>query len=157
MIAELTIEQYRQIVGQVITGDWAFNPITMPSGRFFVSEEEINAYQGSEFAWLKDLDLIEYDSSIPDTTPPTETGFGIVIPQKYIDAGLFPESTFHLNGYAIPLVSYNGGLAVDLAYLGWTGFRQEQDYKYNETLNKCFSQLWYELLGLYQNNQIVQL
>ena len=156
-VAELTIEQYRKLVGQKVNDDVYFNPTVMPSGRFFISEYEINTYSGDEFAFIKDLPLIDFDSSVPDTTPPTETGFGIVIPQKYIDAGLFPDPTFDLNGYSIPLVSYNGGLAVDLAYLGWLGFRAEQDYKYNERLNKSFSQLWYELLGKYQNNEIIQL
>lgn len=157
MIAELTIEQYRLIVGQTIEGDWTFNPITMPSGRFFVSEEEINAYNGQEFAWLKDLPLTEYDSQVPDTTPPTEMGVGVVIPSDYPILKLFPDLEFRLNGFVVPIVQYGQGYAVDLAYLLWEGFRNEQDYGYNQIVFNTFKTLWYELKTKVENNEIVNL
>jgi len=156
-VAEISISQYRQLVGQLCSNDWYFNPTVMTDGRFFISEEEINAYSGQDFAYIKDLTLIDYVNVIPDTTPPTPTGYGIEIPSKYLGLGLFPNDSFSLNGFTIPLTAYNSGLAVDLAYLGWEAFRNEQDYKYNEAVKNSFSQLWYELLTLYQNNQIVQL
>ena len=151
MIAELTIQQYRQIVGQPITSDWTFNPITMPSGRFFVSQEEINAYQGSEFDWLKDLTLIDYDSQVPDLTPPTEMGVGVVIPSDYPVAKLFPDFEFRLNGFVVPIVQYGSDYAVDLAYLMWEGFRKEQDYGYNQIVFNTFKTLWYELKAKVDN------
>lgn len=157
MIAELTIQQYRQIVGQPITSDWTFNPITMPSGRFFVSEEEINAYNGQEFAWLKDLTLTEYDSQVPDTTQPTEMGVGVVIPSDYPVLKLFPDLEFRLNGFVVPIVQYGQGYAVDLAYLLWEAFRKEQDYGYNKVVFDVFSTLWGELKTKAENNDIVQL
>lgn len=157
MIAEINIEQYRQLVGQEITDGWTFNPITMPSGRFFVSEEEIDAYQGQQFSWLKDLPLIDFDSTIPDTTPPEPMGMGVVIPSDYPVLKLFPDLEFRLNGFVVPIVEYNGGYAVDLAYLMWEAFRKDQDYGYNKIVFDTFKTLWYELAAKVQNNDIVQL
>lgn len=156
-VAEISAEQYRKLYGQEVQADWLFHPTAMPDGRYFISEEEINAYSGQTFAFIKDLDIIDFDESIPDTTPPTETGYGVVIPADYVNSGLFPNNEFRLNGFVIPLVSYNGGLAVDLAYLDWSAFRIEQDKKINETVKLTFSTLWYALLTEYQSNNVVQL
>jgi len=156
MIAEINIEQYRELVGKEITSGWTFNPITMPSGRFFVSEEEINAYQGQEFTWLNDLPLIDFDSTIPDVTPPTEMGVGVVIPSDYPVLKLFPDLQFSLNGFVVPIVPYGDDYAVDLAYLMWEGFRKEQDYGYNQAVFNTFKTLWYELAAKVQANDLIE-
>ena len=156
-IALLTIEQYRSLYGKQFSEDMTFNPSALPEGQFFISEEEINAYQGEQFAWIKDLPLIDYSTSMPDTTPPQMTGYGILIPTEAEALNLFPNNQFHLGGYVIELTNTTQGLAVDLAYLGWQGFRDEQDKPINATIKASFSALWYELLSRYQNNEIIPL
>lgn len=156
-IALLTIEQYRSLYNKEFTPDNYFNPASTPEGQFFISEQEINAYNGTEFAWIKDLPLIDYSTSMPDTTPPSMTGYGILIPTEAESLNLFPNNQFHLGGYVIQLTSTSQGLAVDLGYLNWQGFRDEQDKPINATIKASFSALWYELLTRYQNNEIIQL
>lgn len=156
-IAPLTIEQYRSLYKQNFDNNSLFNPTASPEGQFFISEEEINAYQGEQFAWIKNLSLIDYTETMPDTTPPTMTGYGILIPTEAEALNLFPNNEFHLGGYVIQLANTSQGLAVDLAYLGWQGFRDEQDKPINATIKASFSALWYELLSRYQNNEIIPL
>lgn len=156
-IAPLTIEQYRSLYNQNYNTDSTFNPTASPDGSYFISEQEINAYTGTEFAWIKDLILIDYTTDLPDTTPPTMTGYGILIPTEAVTLNLFPNNKFNLGGYEINLTSTSQGLAVDLGYLNWQGFRDEQDKPYNITINASFSALWYELLSRYNNNEIITL
>lgn len=156
-IAPLTIEQYRTLYKKYYDANSTFNPSSTPDGSYFISEEEINAYNGQEYAWIKDLPLIDYSEDMPDTTVPTMTGYGILIPTEAEALDLFPNNHFKLGGYEITLTSTSQGLAVDLAYLGWQGFRDEQDKPYNATIKASFSALWYELLRRYTNNEIIQL
>ena len=156
-IAEITIEQYRKLKGNWVNQDVRFEPTTMPSGRFFISEFEVENCHDAEFAWVKDLPLIDFDNTVPDTTPPTEMGVGVTIPDDYPVTKLFPNLKFELNGYVIPIVSYGNGYAVDLAYLMWDGFRKEQDYGYNQIVFNTFKTLWYELKAKVDNQDFVQL
>lgn len=156
-IAPLTIEQYRSLYGQIFSQDMTFNPSALPDGSYFISEEEINAYSGTQFAWIKDLPLIDYSTDLPDVTPPTLTGYGILIPTEAEILNLFPNNKFNLGGYEINLTPTSQGLAVDLGYLNWQGFRDEQDKPFNATIKASFSALWYELLARYNNNEIIQL
>ena len=156
-IAPLTIEQYRLLYRKEYNNGAFFNPTASPEGLYFISEEEINAYNGTEYAWIKDLPLIDYSETMPDTTPPQMTGYGILIPTEAETLNLFPDNKFKLGGYEITLTSTSQGLAVDLAYLGWQGFRDEQDKPYNATIKASFSALWYELLSRYNNNEIITL
>ena len=156
-IAPLTIEQYRTLYKKYYDANSTFNPTASPDGSYFISEEEINAYEGTEYAWIKDLPLIDYSETMPDTTVPQMTGFGILIPTEAETLNLFPNNKFNLGGYEITLTSTSQGLAVDLGYLNWQGFRDEQDKAYNATIKASFSALWYELLARYTNNEIIQL
>lgn len=156
-IAPLTIVQFRQLYGQEYSENAVFNPSATADGTYYISEQEINQYQWTTFAWIKDLVLIDYSTDIPDTTPPSMTGYGILIPTEAETLNLFPNNKFNLGGYVIELTSTSQGLAVDLGYLGWTGFREEQDKAFNSTIKDSFSALWYELLTRYQNNEIIQL
>lgn len=156
-IAPLTIEQYRTLYKKYYDANSTFNPTASPDGSYFISEQEINAYEGQEYAWIKDLPLIDFSEDMPDTTVPTMTGFGILIPTEAETLDLFPNNHFKLGGYEITLTETAQGLAVDLAYLGWQGFRDEQDKPYNATIKASFSALWYELLRRYTNNEIIPL
>jgi hypothetical protein len=156
-IAPLTIEQYRSLYNQNYDSVSKFNPTSAPDGSYFISEEEINAYQGTEFDWIHDLPLIDFTTDLPDVTPPTLTGYGILIPTEAETLNLFPDNHFNLGGYEINLTSTSQGLAVDLGYLNWQGFRDEQDKPFNATIKASFSALWYELLTRYNNDEIIQL
>lgn len=156
-IAPLTIEQYRLLYRKQYDNGAFFNPTASPEGLYFISEEEINAYQGTEFAWIKTLPLVDYSTLMPDTTPPQMTGYGILIPTEAEALELFPNNKFNLGGFEITLTSTQQGLAVDLGYLNWQGFRDEQDKPQNATIKASFSALWYELLRRYNNNEIIQL
>lgn len=141
-IAPLTIEQYRSLYGQIFSEDMTFNPSALPDGSYFISEEEINAYQGTEFAWIKDLSLIDYSTSLPDVTPPTLTGYGLLIPTEAITLNLFPDNKFEMGGFTLNFTQTQQGLAVDLAYFDWEAFRIEQLKPINLTTKKTFSTLW---------------
>lgn len=157
MIAYLTVEQYKQLQGKEFTQGNTFNPSSLPDGQYFISEQEINAYNGTEFAWIKDLPLVEFTTDLPDLTPPTMTGYGILIPTEAETLNLFPDNKFNLGGFEIELTQTSQGLAVDLAYLGWQGFRDEQDKPINATIKASFSGLWYTLLEKYNNQDIIQI
>ncbi|HEY1044943.1 MAG TPA: hypothetical protein VGF79_00795 [Bacteroidia bacterium] len=154
-IAYLTIEQYRSLQGQYFTQDNLFNPSATADGSYFISEQEINAYEGQEFAWLKDLPLVDISNELPDTTVPVMTGSGVLIPVEAEILELFPNNTFNLGGFKIELIQSAQGLAVDLAYLNWQGFRDEQDKPQNATIKASFTALWYELLARYQRGEII--
>lgn len=156
-IAPLTIEQYRLLYRKEYESGSYFNPTASPEGLYFISEEEINAYSGQEYAWIKDLPLVDYSETMPDTSLPTMTGYGILIPTEAEALELFPNNHFNLGGFEITLTSTAQGLAVDLGYLNWQGFRDEQDKPQNATIKASFSALWYELLSRYNNNEIIQL
>jgi hypothetical protein len=143
-IAPLTIQQYRSLQGQEFNSDSFFNPTATADGTYFISEEEITQYNGTTFAWIKDLTLIDYSTDIPDTTPPQMTGLGLLIPQKATDSDLdlFPDNKFEMGGFVIEFTQTSQGLAIDLAYLGWEAFRIEQLKPINLTVKKTFSKLW---------------
>jgi len=156
-IAPLTIEQYRQLFGQTVTGDKKFALAVSPDGQLCIGEDDIDNCTNTEFQWVKDLTLIDYTTDLPDITPPTMTGYGILIPTEAETLNLFPNNHFNLGGYEINLTQTSQGLAVDLGYLNWQGFRDEQDKPFNATIKASFSALWYELLTRYNNNEIIQL
>ena len=156
-IANLTVEQYRKLYGKYLIDDRIFNFFISPDGSVCIPEEDINDCTNTELQWVKDLTIIDYSTTLPDTTPPQMTGYGILIPTEAETLNLFPNNKFNLGGYEITLTTTSQGLAVDLGYLGWQGFRDEQDKPYNSTIKDSFSALWYELLLRYQNNEIIQL
>lgn len=156
-VALITIEQFRELYLYELPDGTLLAPRADVSGDFFISEEEINQAK-SIFTWLEDLTLVEISSlTKPDTTPPSPMGVGIVIDEKYNVFGFWDAKEFKLGGFIVPLIDYNGGLAVDLAYLIWDEFRAEQDKPINKTVNEEFSKLWYELKGKAENNDLVPL
>jgi hypothetical protein len=60
MVAELTIEQKDQLVGNEYATDSYFNPIQDANGKWIISQQEINECTNVSFQWVKELPLIEY-------------------------------------------------------------------------------------------------
>jgi hypothetical protein len=56
----LTVQQKDELIGQQYTADSFFNPIEDFNGNWVISQEEINFCNNSEFIWVKQLPLIEY-------------------------------------------------------------------------------------------------
>jgi hypothetical protein len=117
--------------------------------KFYVIADDIT----SKYTNQEQFDL--FSNANPIT--PAMTGYGILIPTEAETLNLFPNNQFKLGGFIINLTTTSQGLAVDLAFLGWQEFRDEQDKPQNETIKLSFSALWYELLTRYQNNEIIQL
>jgi hypothetical protein len=153
-IALLTIYQYRSLQGQEFDTDSKFNPTSLPSGAYFISEEEIKQYQGTEFAWIKDLPLVDYSSSMPDTTPPTLTPYAVEIPTEF--QWVFVGDKITIGGFYIPLDNYNSSKVVNLAYFSWAEFRKELDSGIYADLKSALMPLWdYVALQVTNGNIIV--
>jgi len=153
-IALLTIYQYRSLQGQSFTSDSFFNPTSLPSGAYFISEEEIEQYQGTEFAWIKDLPLVEYSKDMPDTTAPQLYPYAIEIPTEF--QWVFVGDKITIGGFFIPLDNYNGIKVVNLAYFNWVEFRAELDSGIYADLKSALMPLWdYVALQVTNNNIIV--
>ena len=63
----LTETQKDSLVGQLYDEDSYFNPIQDISDQWIISVEEMEFCVNPEFAWVKDLPLIEYK---PKPSPP---------------------------------------------------------------------------------------
>jgi hypothetical protein len=88
----------------------------------------------------------------PNTpTPPTLTGYGVEIPDKFL--WVFPDNKFILEGFEIPLT--NG--VVDVAYFQWKSFRDELDSGKHEPLKRALMPLWDYVTEQVINNNLVQL
>lgn len=66
MVALLTTEQKELIAGQYCNTDCKFNPIKDKNENWIISLEEINQCTNEDFAWVKDLQLIEFEPKIID-------------------------------------------------------------------------------------------
>ena len=60
----LTEVQKDELVGQLYTEDSYFNPIQDDSDNWIISVEEMEFCTIEEFAWVKDLELIEYVAKV---------------------------------------------------------------------------------------------
>ena len=60
IVALLTTDQKDQLQGQQYTDDSYFNPIQDFSDNWIISTEEMINCTNEKFAWVKDLELIEY-------------------------------------------------------------------------------------------------
>lgn len=157
-VALLSHKQHRLLIDRYYSGSSKFNPVLHQSGFIVLTEHEINANENEECNWVADLPLISLESLVRyETTPPDPLPYGVVIPNDYNKLGFWQTKLFKLNGFEVPLTDYNGGLAVNLAYLLWEGFREEQDNPINEVVKDEFSTLWYELKTKAENNDLVQL
>jgi hypothetical protein len=63
----LTLEQKYEIAGQLYAEDSYFNPIEDINNDWVISTEEMEKCVNSNFLWVKDLPLIDYE---PKPTPP---------------------------------------------------------------------------------------
>lgn len=63
----LTENQKNSLVGQLYDEDSYFNPIQDINDNWIISIEEIDFCVNPEFAWVKDLPLIDY---VPKPSPP---------------------------------------------------------------------------------------
>jgi hypothetical protein len=154
-IALLTIYQYRLLYNQMYDTYSYFFPTSLPNGSYFISAEEISAYQGVEFAWIKDLPLIDYTTEMPNTTPPDLMPYAVEIPQIYQWA--FPEDLFILSGFEIPLDTIGSTKVVNLAYFNWVEFRAELDSGKYTDLKRALMPLWDYVAEQVTNNNIVVL
>lgn len=153
-IAPLTIYQYRTLYSQSYAPDSTFNPTTLPNGTYFISEEEVNQYQGVEFAWVKDLILIDYTTEMPNTTPPNLMPYAVEIPLEY--QWVFVNGNITIGGFNIPLDNYQTIKVVNLAYFNWTEFRAELDCGIYADLKSALMPLWdYVALQVTNNNIVV--
>ena len=66
-IGLLTEVQKDELIGQLYTQDSYFNPIQDASDNWIISVEEMEFCTIEQFAWVKDLELIEY---VAKPTPP---------------------------------------------------------------------------------------
>jgi hypothetical protein len=60
----LTIEQKEEITGQQFAPDSYFYPIQDINDNWVISQEEMNQCCNSQFLWVKDIPLIEYQPKI---------------------------------------------------------------------------------------------
>jgi len=152
-IAPLTIYQFRDLYQQSVGMNALFNPTALPNGTYFISEEEIIAYQGTEFSWVKNLALIDYTTSMPNTTPPTLSLYAVEIPLEY--RWVFVDSKITIGGFFIPLDDYQTTKVVNLAYFEWVDFRKELDSGIYADLKAALMPLWdYVALQVQDGNVI---
>jgi len=60
MIAyELTQEQHDQLIGQFWSVDQYFNPVADANGVLFISTQEKEGYEFTEFPWVANLTQVE--------------------------------------------------------------------------------------------------
>lgn len=140
---KLSVKEQRALTNQEYTNGRRFNPV-MYNGYVIVSEEEVDNCTNANFTYLQSRVKVELsDMPIPNTTPPTMSGQGLMIPQSAVDANLFPSNKFSMNGFEINFTPKNGGLAIDIAYLTWNEFRAEQiGNPVNEDTKVTFTALW---------------
>jgi hypothetical protein len=60
----LTEVQKDELVGQLYTEDSYFNPIQDADDNWIISVEEMEFCTVEQFAWVKDLELIEYVAKV---------------------------------------------------------------------------------------------
>jgi hypothetical protein len=105
---------------------------------------------------LASLNIAELDKYVlPQLYP-----YAVEIPTEY--RWVFPQDKFILNGFEIPLDTYQKTKVVNLAYFEWIEFRAELDRTDEEgnfvyaTLKRSLMELWdYVALQVTNNNIIV--
>lgn len=149
---KITIEQKNLVDGKEFTKDSIFSPFQDYKGDYYISIEEVELCDNTEFNWVKNLILEDFIREIP--TPPTPTGYGVVIPSEFL--WVFIDDNFILNVFEIPLVNTEQGKAVDCAYFLWQEFRNELDSGKYVDLKRHLMPLWdYVELQVINQNLIV--
>jgi hypothetical protein len=120
-------------------------------GKFATSENALKEFPEifeNEPYFIAELDRKAFEI---DTTPPTPTNLGVVIPDKFL--WVFPEDKFVLEGFEIPL--QNG--AVDVAYFQWQAFRDCLDNGNHEYLKRALLPLWDYVAEQVENQNLINL
>jgi hypothetical protein len=122
-------------------------------GKFATSENALKEFP--EIFEELDYALAELESKDfeIDLTPPTPTGYGVEIPEKFLWA--FPENKFVLEGTGFEIPIKNN--MVDVAYLQWDAFLDEINKPEHRTIYRMLEGLWIELEVKAKNKEIVEI
>lgn len=60
----LTVEQKDELIGQMYAPDSFFNPLQDNADNWVISVEEMAYCTNEEFIWVKNLELIPYESKV---------------------------------------------------------------------------------------------
>jgi hypothetical protein len=99
---------------------------------------------------LVDLELSNFEKN---TTPPALSPYAVEIPTEY--SWVFPEDVFILNGFEIPLDTYQTLKVVNLSYFEWPEFRAELDNGNYDALKRALMPLWDYVATQVANNNII--
>jgi hypothetical protein len=119
-----------------------------------LSADLTTLFDGVTLASLNIAELSKY--TLPQLLP-----YAVEIPVEY--RWVFPENKFVLNGFIIPLDTYQSTKVVNLAYFEWVYFRMELDRKDEQgefvyaTLKRSLMELWDYVATQVANNNIIVL
>jgi hypothetical protein len=65
-VRQLTAEQKDLLIGQMWNNGSYFNPTQDANGNWFISNEEVNGCEKSEFSWVKELLEIDYNPVVTE-------------------------------------------------------------------------------------------
>jgi hypothetical protein len=122
-------------------------------GKFATSENALVDFpEIFENLTYKTIDL---DSKVFDVdfTAPSLLPYAVEIPEIYQWA--FPEDKFILDGFIIPLDTYQSIKVVNLAYFQWLEFRAELDSGNYDALKRSLMPLWDYVATQVANNNII--
>jgi hypothetical protein len=101
-------------------------------GTFYVLADEVTSK-------YTDMEAIDLFAPI-DTTPPTPTYKGVIIPEKY--SWVFTNNRFELNNFVVEFQTVNNDLVVDTSYIFWEAFKTELDKPENITVKASLMPIW---------------
>ena len=109
-------------------------------GEFATSENALNEFP--EIFKELEYEIVELepkDFQI-DITPPTPTGYGVVIPEKW--EILFFNDKLIVGDFEVPLQKILEQLVIDIVYNDWKPFRDELLKPEYESLNRILTPFW---------------
>ena len=110
------------------------------SGKFATSENALKEFPDIfENLDYEVAELEPRDFEI-DTTPPTPTNKGVIIPEKY--SWVFTNNRFELNNFVVEFQTVDNDLVVDTSYIFWEAFRNELDKPENITVKASLMPVW---------------
>jgi hypothetical protein len=109
-------------------------------GKFATSENALNEFP--EIFKELDYEIAELEPKHfeIDTTPPTPTYKGVIIPEKY--SWVFPNNRFELNNFVVEFQTVNNELVVDTSCIFWEAFKTELDKPENITVKASLMPVW---------------
>ena len=109
-------------------------------GKFATSENALKEFP-EIFANLEyEIAELEARHFEIDTTPPTPTNKGVIIPEKY--SWVFTNNRFELNNFVVEFQTVDNDLVVDTSYIFWEAFRNELDKPENITVKASLMPVW---------------